>query len=189
MHREAKKLSDPELFDVLAATWVLACNDDNNFITYEGVIDRLSLSKGFDIRGLIASRRELFRLRMPPRRLERWKTEMRAGRRRPAWIAEIQEPALLEQTIDSLSPDDGFRSQFRTEDDAPKSSTETMEWGLDYLSRLRAASVEHQTKSATRFQMWLVFGAALLNIAATLYVGYVKTKEQANAPVTTQQSP
>src|SRR5947207_4524008 len=66
-------LLEPDTFDVLSATWVCACNDENSIITFEGIRHRLNLGPSFDIKGLIQSRGDLFRRTVPSRRLEAWK--------------------------------------------------------------------------------------------------------------------
>jgi hypothetical protein len=67
-----------------------------------------------------------------------------------------------------------FRSQFRVEDNAPRATLEVIDWGLQHIDRLRKASYEAKDKSAKSWQMWLVFGASLLNIAATIISALLK---------------
>src|ERR1700731_1701207 len=161
-------LLEPDTFDVLAATWVCACNDENSIITFEGIRHRLNLGPSFDIKGLIQSRGDLFRRTVPSRRLEAWKHDMRSGKRLPDWKREISENALRSKTIDEITPDDAFRSQFRAGDAAPKSSLEIIDWGLQHIDRLRKSSYEAREKSVKSWQMWLVFWIGVLNVAATL---------------------
>ena len=174
-----KKPSDHDLleantFDVLAATWVCACNDENSIITYESIRHRFNLSQSFDIKGLIQSRGELFRRTVPNRRLEVWKQDMHAGKRLPSWIRDITGDALRTKAIQDISPEDTFRSQFRAGDAAPKATLETIDWGLQHIDRLRKASYEAREKSAKSWQVWLVFGIGILNIAATIIVALLK---------------
>lgn len=167
-------LLEPDTFDVLSATWVCACNDENSIITFESIRHRLNLSQSFDIKGLIQSRGDLFRRSVPSRRLEAWKQDMRSGKRRPSWIREISEDALRSKTIDEITPDDVFRSQFRAGDAAPKSSLEIIDWGLQHIDRLRKSSYEAREKSVKSWQMWLVFWIGVLNVAATLAAIWVR---------------
>jgi hypothetical protein len=167
-------LLEVDTFDVLSAAWVMACNDENSMITYESIRSRLNLSQSFDIKGLIHRRADLFRRTVPTSRLETWKHDMRAGKRSPAWIREITEDDLRRKTIDELTTQDVFRSQFRAEDAAPKSSLEVMDWGLQHIDRLRKASYEAREKSAKSWQMWLVFWIGVLNVAATIIVALLK---------------
>ncbi|MDZ7380003.1 MAG: hypothetical protein ONB06_11745, partial [candidate division KSB1 bacterium] len=64
--RSQHDLLQPDIFDVLSATWVFACNDENPIITYEGIRQRLNLSTSFDITSLVQSRGDLFRRGVPP---------------------------------------------------------------------------------------------------------------------------
>src|SRR5207302_319723 len=99
-------LIEPDVFDVLSATWVFSCNDENPIITFEGVKHRLGriitfegvkyrlgLTEWIDIRGLVKSRADLFRLGVPPDRLERWKAGLRKAVQTqgevPSWIRDL----------------------------------------------------------------------------------------------------
>jgi hypothetical protein len=167
-------LLQPDTFDVLSATWVCACNDENSIVTFDSIRHRLNLPQSFDIQGLVQSRGDLFRRSVPRRRLEAWKQDMRAGKRLPSWIREITEDSLRNKTIDEIAPDDAFRSQFRAGDAAPKSSLEIIDWGLQHIDRLRKASYEAREKSAKSWQMWLVFWIGILNVAATIIAVWLK---------------
>src|SRR5262245_3924703 len=118
-------LLESDVFDVLSATWVFACNDENPILTYDGIRHRLNLSSSYDIRSLVQSRSDLFRRGAPTHRLDAWKKDMKAENRFPNWICEItQDDALRRKMIDGLTREDVFRSQFRPHSDAPKSSLE-----------------------------------------------------------------
>lgn len=67
---------------------------------------------------------------------------MRAGRHLPAWVREVDDEARKAATMDALSADDVFRSQFRAEADAPRSPIEIIDWGIQHIDRLRKAGVE-----------------------------------------------
>src|SRR6478735_3418366 len=77
--------------DILSAVWILSCNDDNPIMTYQGISDRLNLPEGFDVKALVAGRRELFRTGLLESRLTGWKQEMRAGSHRPGWMVKISD--------------------------------------------------------------------------------------------------
>ena len=158
----------PDVFDTLSAAWILASNDENPIMTYEGIRHRLNLPASFDVRALIQSRGELFRRGVPSSRLGEWKEEMLAGRHRPSWILDIEEKGAREQAIAALTPDDVFRSQFRAERDASRAPIELIEWGLDHIDRLRKASMEAREQSAKSWQMWLVFVVAAINVVVTI---------------------
>lgn len=85
-----------------------------------------------------------------------------------SWIRDIQEEELRRRTIDQMTSEDVFRSQFRVEDGAPKASLEVIDWGLRHIDRLRKASSEARDTSAKSWQMLLLFAVGLLSIAATI---------------------
>ena len=84
-----KKSGTKDEFAVLAAIWILACNDEIPVITYRGIRHRLNLPDNFDLNGLVLRHGELFRLGIPPSRLKDWKADLRAGRHMPSWIREV----------------------------------------------------------------------------------------------------
>lgn len=136
------KIKGPDEFDILSATWILASNDENPSITYEGIKYRLNLPDDYDVRELISSRADLFRRGIPRQRLDKWKQEMLEGKHLPSWIREIEDDAERQSTISSLTTNDVFRSQFRAERDAPQSEIEIITWGLEHIDRLRKANIE-----------------------------------------------
>ncbi|MDM0077276.1 hypothetical protein QTH90_22910 [Variovorax sp. J2P1-59] len=164
----------PDGFDVLSAVWVFACNDENPLITYEGLRYRLNLESTTDVKKLVQSRVDLFRLGATVIRLERWKKDMCGGTRLPRWISDIEDETKRKEAISAITVDDVFRSQFRIEEGAPKSSLDQLDWGLKYIERLRKAHVEERETTAKSWQMYLLLGASLLNIIATLIVGILK---------------
>src|SRR5690242_18430489 len=109
MSRAIQSILEPDVFDILSATWVFACNDENPIVTYEGLKYRLDLPASFDIRALVKKRTDLFRLGIPPSHLSAWKEDMRHDRRLPVWIRNMPEgerPLYVEKLV----RDDGFRS-------------------------------------------------------------------------------
>jgi hypothetical protein len=158
-------ITEPDAFDILSAVWVLACNDDNPMITYEGIKRRLRLSHDYDVKRLIQSRGELFRRGVPVSQLDEWKAEMRNNRHLPSWIMDLDGEGERAVAIDALSADDIFRSQFRAERDAPRSPVEMIDWGLQHIDRLRKANLESREATAKSWQMWLVFAIGLIGIA------------------------
>lgn len=176
----ARTLLEPDVFDILSATWVFASNDENSIVTYQGLKYRLDLDPTFDIRALVKKRTDLFRLRIPPSQLAAWKEEMKQNRRLPVWIAALRGQERLD-AIDRISGDDGFRSQFRTENRAPRSDLEILKWGLAHIESLRKAHYDAREGAAKSWQMWLVFGIGVLNIATTIGVAMSKEKPQPNS--------
>jgi hypothetical protein len=167
-------MNTPDDYALLSAIWILACNDENNLITYKGIQHRLGLPKDYDVRGLVVQHGELFRQGMPASKLEEWKEDMRHGKRRPAFIRRAESDELRNRLIDTLQPSDGFRSQFRAETNAPRSEVVVIEWGLGHVERLRKAHYEARDATAKSWQIWLVFAASLLGVAATIIAALLK---------------
>lgn len=169
--------SDLEEFDLISAVWILASNDENHLISFEGIRERLGLDEGFDVKGLVLRRRELFRPGAPPGELEEWQTSMRNGSRLPTWIKRIPEGPKRLGAIDGLNPQDVFRSQFRANRGAPKSQVEIVSWGLEHIDRLRKSKIAARDASGKSWQMWLVFWIGVANIVATIAVAQMKGNE------------
>jgi hypothetical protein len=151
--------------DVLSATWILSCNDENPIITYKGISSRLNLPDTFDVRKLVQSRRELFRPGILRSRLDAWKERMKNGRGIPGWISEIEDKTARDKVIDDLTQDDVFRNQFRTQDGAPKCSIEIMDWGLNHIDRLRKSRADERE---TRLKRW---GTVVIP-AVSIFLGF-----------------
>ena len=166
-------LLEPDVFDILSAIWVFACNDENAIVTYEGLRYRLALPSSFDIRALVKKRTDLFRMRIPPSQLATWKADMLQRKRLPVWIQNLPHEQHV-AAIDAISPDDGFRSQFRANAGAERSDLEILKWGLEHIERLRKAHYEAHATTAKSWQMWLVFALGLLNVGATIVMGFWK---------------
>lgn len=143
MSKETKSNSfELEEAGLLSAIWILASNDENPIMTYKSLINRLGLPETYDIKGLIKKRSELFRPGIPPWRLNEWKEEMLKNKKRPAWIKEIKNDAERIKTINSLTEEDVFRSQFRAKKEIEASPMELIDWGLQHIERLRKAKIE-----------------------------------------------
>jgi len=151
MRHDRSAIHNPDDLDILSAVWILSCNDENPSITYEGVKFRLSLPPGYNIRSLIDSRGELFRKKVPSKRLEEWKTKMLVGKHLPSWIKNVNNDTEREKIIKSLTEYDVFRNQFRTEYNAAKTPVEILDWGLQHIDRLRTAKIENRE---IRFKVW-----------------------------------
>lgn len=163
-------IKEPDIFDILSATWILASNDENEMITYEGIKSRLNLPTNCNVKKLIQSRGELFRISVPESRLKNWKKEMHTGHHLPIWIKEIDDNTEKTKTIDNLTTADIFRSQFRAGKDSPQSPIEIINWGLEHIERLRKASLDARDQSVKRWEIWLVFILSLINIGVTITV-------------------
>ncbi len=121
-------------------------------------------------------RPELFRLEANHDHIEAWKQEMLRGRHLPSWIRAISPEAERKATIDAISTDDVFRSQFRSRKDAQRSEIEIIKWGLEHLDRLRKANAEARDASVKRWQMWLVFWVSLVGVVSQFVIAYAKYK-------------
>lgn len=89
-------------------------------------------------------------------------------RKRPAWIRDLEDEASRLEVIKALSVDDVFRSQFRTEKDAPPSTLEVLGWGLQHIERLRKANLEVREEVIKRWQLWSVIILSVVNIVVKL---------------------
>jgi hypothetical protein len=159
---------DLEELDLISAVWILASNDENHLVTFEGIRERLGLDASADVRALVLKRRELFRPGAPPGELDSWKVAMRAGSRVPTWIKLIADSEEKKRAIEDLSDRDVFRSQFRVGTGAPVSQIEVVTWGLEHLDRIRKGRIASREASAKSWQMWLVFAVAVANIIISL---------------------
>jgi hypothetical protein len=169
---------DVDEFDVLSAAWILACNDENPIVTYDGLKHRLSLPSSYDIRSLIAKRGELFRKGVSDDRLQQWKKEMLSGKGVPSWIKVLDSEVDRRKKINEISAHDVFRSQFRTsKENADKSPIEIINWGLQHIDRLRKAKLESKDVSAKQWQVWLVFATAVVGVVVQIIIAvYFKGK-------------
>ncbi len=167
-------IKEPDVFDILSAAWILASNDENEMITYEGIKCRLNLPPQYDIKELIHSRGELFRKGVPKTRLQEWKDEMQKGIHLPTWIKDIGDITERTKVIENLTTDDIFRSQFRAGKDSPQSPIEIINWGLEHIERLRKASLDTREQSAKRWEIWIVLALGIINIVATVVIELCK---------------
>lgn len=167
---------DLDDLDVVSAIWILASNDENPLISYRGLVYRLGLPDQYDLKAVVKSRPELFRLGAGEEQLNSWKTEMRSGRRLPGWIKAIEDRDMRLTAINAINKDDVFRSQFRARIGAEKSQIEIIKWGLEHLDRLRKAKAEARDASAKKWQMWLVFWVSLIGVVSQFAIAYAKYK-------------
>lgn len=165
---------DPDDLDTVSAIWILASNDENPLITYKGIIHRLGLSENCNVKAIVASRPELFRLGATESRINSWKAKLRDARTLPGWIREIADDSERSAAIEALSKNDVFRSQFRANINAERSPIEIIKWGLEHLDRLRKARTEANDASVKRWQMWLVFWVTLLGVVSQFAIAFAK---------------
>jgi hypothetical protein len=120
----------------------------------------------YDVKGLILSRRDLFR---PGGRrlLGEWKSHMLAGTGLPLWISSIEDQVERLKAINDLSVEDVFVSQFRTDPGAPRPSIDVIDWGLKHIERLRSAA---GARRAERLARW---NSRATNISLLIALGTV----------------
>jgi hypothetical protein len=175
-HRsQMAKERDSDELDLISTIWILASNDDNALITYRGLIHRLDLPKNYDVKKLVASRPELFRLGATENRVNEWKSLLLGGKGIPSWLKYIESDEERKAVIENLSPNDVFRSQFRTHSNAERSPIEIISWGLQHLDRLRKAKIEAKDSVAKEKQMWLVFWVGISGIVAQIIIAILNS--------------
>jgi len=167
---------------LVSAIWILACNDETSLMLYDSVKFRLGLPDSYDVEKLIRKNAELFRHKIPGSALKQWKAEMLAGKRRPSFLIEIDDVNERQKIIDSLTPNDGFRSQFRARADSPRSDISIINWGLEHIERLRKAKIEAKDERWKKWkEMWIpsisIF-VALLTVLLTSYWQYQNIRSQ-----------
>lgn len=169
-------LPEPDDLDMVSAIWILASNDKNPLITYKGLVHRLGLAAGYDIKAIVASRPELFRPGATRSRIDAWKREMLTDKSLPGWVNDINNAAERRVAIEAIAPNSVFRSQFRAHPNAERSPIEIIGWGLEHLDRLRRAKAEALDASAKMWQMWLVFWVTLLGVVSQFVIAFAKYK-------------
>src|ERR1700758_4549761 len=127
MTKRKKRDGQLEEFDILSSIWILSCNDENPMITYGSIKFRLGLPEEFDVKSIVTKRGDLFRLRVPETRLQDWKNEMLQGKKLPSFISNIDNKKQQEKVINSITVNDVFRNQFRTETVAPRAPIEILD--------------------------------------------------------------
>lgn len=164
---------EAEEYGILSAIWILASKDENPIITYKSIRYRLGLPDSYDLEGLIKKHLELFRLKAPKHRVEQWKNQLREGKRRPAWLNELENEDLKIKAIDSLNVDSVFRSQFRTKIGSDPSSIEVINWGLEHIERLRKIKAVARDEKLRKWkEVWLPFASLLIAFATLILTGY-----------------
>lgn len=165
---EKAKVNVTDEFAILSSIWILASNDENPIMTYEGISHRLGVNNTPRVKKLITAHQELFRLFVSPMQLDEWKGDMLKGDRLPGWLREMDK-GIRNVKINDLTREDVFRSQFRVEKNASKTPIEVIQWGLEHIDRLRKANVERKTTIIKVFEILLpsLLGAA--NLALLIY--------------------
>lgn len=173
---------DAQSLDLLSAIWILACNDENPAMSYNGLMYRLRLPPSFDIRELVAAHGELFRLKVPKSRVEKMKELYRAGGKLPSWLRAVSDDAARRVAIDALGPDDFFRSQFRASPQAKRSAIEVVDWGLQHIDRLRKRILDRREERSRRWSTIIIplasTAVALGAITCSAYLQREANREQ-----------
>jgi len=163
MKKKQKSITTASDLETLSAIWILACNDDNPQITYNGIKYRLGLDSDFSIKELVSNRPELFIKKTSEKLLNSWKTEMRIGRKLPSWIKGIEITDERIATIENLTINDVFRSQFRVEANSRRSDIEVINWGLQHIERLGKAELDKKHEKTRIFSsIWLPLASIIV---------------------------
>jgi hypothetical protein len=171
----------PDDFDILSATWIMSCNDENPIITYRGIAFRICCDED-RAKSLVRSRPELFRPGAPSNRVETWKEALLQGKQLPSWLREIEAQDLREEAVAQLGPSDVFRNQFRAGRDSPRCDLQVIDWGLQHIERLRKADSDAREEKVRRWTTIVIPALslliALLSIGATTYMQYETLQTQ-----------
>jgi hypothetical protein len=175
-------MNETDELDLLSAIWIMASNDENHLITYQGIIHRLKPPEGFDTRASVARRPELFRPGANKSDLDDWKQRLLAGKDLPSWIRDLPDGSKRQERIDALSVSDVFRSQFRTARNAPQSPLGIIEWGLGHIDRIRAAQLARKPDWIKRGTILI----ALLTVACSVGVAILNYRTTVSAQAKAQ---
>src|SRR5215203_3916358 len=86
MSKKDKSTHSDREMDILSTIWMFSCTDSIPMMTYKGIEFRMGCVKEREIRNLVKDFEELFRIRVPQQRLNRWKDDMRECKGIPSWI-------------------------------------------------------------------------------------------------------
>jgi hypothetical protein len=102
---------------------------------------------------------------------------MLLGQHLPSWIRAIEDENIRREKIQSLTPDDVFRSQFRAEPKASRSPIEIIDWGLQHIDRLRKAGSEAREEKAKKWtNLWMPLASIILVLVTIVSNGYIQIK-------------
>lgn len=182
-----RKTDTANHLDILCSIWILACNDKNPQISYQGITQRLGLPEDFDVQTLVQSRGELFRKKTTPNQLNSWKEEMLIGKNLPNWIREIEDQQKRILKINSLKVEDVFRSQFRPEQDSPCSDIQIIDWGLQHIDRLRKAVLETNNERIRKYSsIYIPILSLLVTLITIVFSLYVQNTSNRNQTILKQ---
>lgn len=139
-------------YGILPVLWILVCNHEIPFLLYSSAKIRLNLPKAFDLKKLVKKHGELFLQNCSPSDLEIWKTEMLNGKNLPIGIKEIKDDNEKKTKITLLKPSDIFSFQFRSDLNAPPSDLKIIDWGLEYIEKIRKAELEKRNTNLNLFK-------------------------------------
>ena len=158
-------------FALLAAVWILSCNDEIPEMSHQGIVSRLGLEDDKHLRVLLKRHTELFRHGIPASRLATRKNDLLNDQHLPGWLKEISDANQRRERIQALTRDDFFRNQFRAEASAPKASIEVLKWGLEHIDRLRKVTQERDEARWRWWQNGLVPALSIIVALATVLSG------------------
>jgi hypothetical protein len=158
----------PDELNILSSVWILSCTDPSPLMTYEGMRRRLGLPDGYDLRGLVSQRGEMFRAGIPARRLEKLRPEMLAGKSLPGWLKAVEDEDERRRLISALTPDDFFCNQFRVDPNPPRASDEILSWGLETIDRLRKGRADAREEAR---KSWSTITLPAIAMIFSLFTG------------------
>ena len=154
----------------LSSIWLLSCNDERNLITYKGINDRLGIDIN-EVKELVGTHRELFRLSCSDSQLKDWKDKMLANGNKnfPSWITNEKDNDKRNTLINDLKGDDIFRNQFRAKSGAERAEIILINWGLDYIERLRKDANEKSEKYRAYISALAPYIVVIITSACLIY--------------------
>lgn len=155
-----KKRFDSKKWGNLLSIWIKASNDEQPIMFYKSCNQNLDFKSVEEVKQLISNNRELFRP-LSQKTLDKYKDYYRGHIDQfPNNLVNVNEEPI--QVVEGLNRDCGFTSQFRRKPDDQKSPKETIEMGVNYISKkweLEVNSLE------TRDRYW---GSLIIPVLALL---------------------
>jgi hypothetical protein len=94
-----------------------------------------------------------------------------------AWFRESESTQHRDAKINALTAEDGFRSQFRAGEIAPRSPIEIIEWGLQHVERLRKTDAEAQEQKTKKWaSLWVPILSSVIALTAVISGAYLQIR-------------
>jgi len=82
------------------------------------------------------------------------------------WLSTIWILACIDKN--HILTFEGIKERLGLPKDAAVSDMPVIEWGLSHLDRIRQGRIAYRDATAKSWQMWLIFGVGLANVAVSL---------------------